>query len=204
MSPLPPDESDPRLARPVGEAAGWRRRSTKFILESPWYRIRQDEVDAPNKHLTYTFIEHPGAVFIIPVNAKGEVALIRIYRYPSDVWLWEVPSGGIGDKPGHSLEEVAREEMKEEAGCVGGRLERLGTYYSANGAADIRVHYYLARDVEFTGRNAPEPGEAIAEVAFVPFEEALERAYDGRIADGDSAFALMLAARAYLPRPAQK
>ncbi len=65
----------------------------------------------------------------------------------------------------------------------------------ANGVLDLRVHYFLARDVTFTGRNRAEHLETISDVVAIPLEEALAWVDAGKINDGDSSFALLLAAR---------
>jgi ADP-ribose pyrophosphatase YjhB (NUDIX family) len=105
-------------------------------LLAGWIRVLRDQVRVPNGELTYTYVEHPGSVFVVPVTRDGRVALIRSYRYPVDEWCWEVPAGALHDKAGRSLEEIARAEMFEEAGCAGGDLQALGSYWTANGVAE--------------------------------------------------------------------
>lgn len=183
------------VEKPEGLKAGWRRLGTTYLYESTWYDVRQDIIEVNGQTRGYTWIEHPGAVFAVPVTRDGRMVLIRTFRYLSDEWCWEVPAGGIGDKRGASLEEIAREEMAEEAGCTGGTLEFMGAYSSANGALDLRVHYYLARDVTPTGELHAEDLETISEVRAVPAREALEWALTGKVRDGDSAFAILLAAQ---------
>ena len=184
-----------KLDKPIGKAVGWVRRATRYLFESGWYHLRQDEVEFADRSLTYTYIDHPGAVFVVPVTPAGQIVVLRTYRYTVDEWCWEVPAGGIGDKSGASLEEVARAEMLEESGCSGGTLEYLGWYYSANGAANLKVHYYLARDVKFGDARAPEHAESIDEVRCLDLAEAFEWAYSGKMRDGDSVLALLLAAK---------
>jgi ADP-ribose pyrophosphatase len=178
---------------PTGLLAGWRKLSSRLLVATRWIRVLRDQVRVPNGELTYTYVEHPGSVFVVPVTRDGRVALIRSYRYPVDEWCWEVPAGALHDKAGRSLEEIARAEMFEEAGCAGGDLQALGSYWTANGVLRLKTHYFLARGAEPVGERAPEVGEAIAEVKFLPASEAFAWARDGRIADGESAFALLLA-----------
>lgn len=177
----------------LGPTVGWRTLSSKHIFSSLWYRIRQDQVDVNGREITYTYMDHPGAVFVVPITKDGKIVVIRTYRYTIDEWCWEIPSGGIGDKQGKSLETVAREEMFEEAGCTGGELEYLGSFFTANGAADLKAHYYLARDIEIAETSAPEETEVIERVEAWTLDEARAAVFSSRMNDGESALAVLLA-----------
>ena len=178
--------------KPLGASLGWRTTSARHIFECPWYRIRQDKVALATREITYTYLDHPGAVFIVPVTREKKIVVIRTYRYTIDEWRWEIPSGGIGDKQGRSLEEAAREEMFEEAGCSGGTLESLGIFYTANGAADLKAHYFIARDVDVAEKK-PEDSELIERIELWSVDEAERAAREGKINDGESALAILLA-----------
>ncbi len=49
---------------------------------------------------------------VLPVTTDGQVVMIRSYRYTVDDWCWELPAGGLGDKPGVPLVEVAQQELR--------------------------------------------------------------------------------------------
>lgn len=183
----------------LGTTLGWLTRSSRYLFESPWHRIRQDAVSLRGKDLTFTYLEHAGSVFVVPITKGGNVVLIRSYRYNVDDWVWEIPAGGLGDKPGVSLEEAARAELREETGYEGGTLERLASYYSAVGVTDIRMTIFLARGVERAGDLDPDEAEQIEEVVEVPLAEAVRRARTGELNDGESALAVLLAADALKP-----
>ena len=68
------------------------------------------------EEIVYTYQEHAGFVTVLPVTTDGQVVMIRSYRYTVDDWCWELPAGGLGDKPGVPLDEVARQELAEETG----------------------------------------------------------------------------------------
>jgi ADP-ribose pyrophosphatase len=178
----------------LGATLGWLLRSTKVLIETPWLRIRQDEITLNGKPATFTYLEHPGSVFVVPVTKEGRVVLLRSYRYNVDDWVWELPAGGVGDKGERSLEEAARDELREEAGYTGGSFERLAAFYSSVGVCDIRFTVFLARGVERTVERAPEETEQIEEVVELPLEEAVRRAQSGELNDGESALAVLLAA----------
>ena len=169
---------------------GWIRRSTRLLFESRWFRLRQDEVDLPTgETITYTLVEHPGFAMIVPLLDDGRVLLERVYRYTVQETLIACPSGGLD---GQTPEQAAHRELEEETGWVAGRMEPLGAFYASDGIGDEQFHVFLATRLRETGQLAREPTEQI-ELEFVPFDEAVELALSGRIADAPSALALILA-----------
>lgn len=61
----------------------WHRLDSRYLWQSSWYNLRQDRVRLPGgREIAYTIVEHPGAVWVVPVTADGRVALIWHYRYP--------------------------------------------------------------------------------------------------------------------------
>lgn len=62
-------------------------------------------------------------VVIVPVTEEGEVWITRIWRVPVDGYVVEFVAGLRGaDEP---VEETARRELLEEAGCTVGSVEEL-------------------------------------------------------------------------------
>ena len=166
----------------------WETLDSKYIWRSRWYHLRQDRLRTPTGHeFTYTVVDHPGAVWVVPVTAEGQVALIWQYRYAVDDWCYEVPAGGLS--PGLSPEEVARRELLEEIGGTAAELRPLGQFYTSNGISNETAYVYLATGVEL-GPPQREPTE-LMEVRLVPTEEAMRMARSGKISDGPSALALL-------------
>ena len=166
----------------------WETLDSKYIWRSRWYHLRQDRLRTPIGHeFTYTVVDHPGAVWVVPVTAEGQVALIWQYRYAVDDWCYEVPAGGLS--PGLSPEEVARRELLEEIGGTAAELRPLGQFYTSNGISNETAYVYLATGVEL-GPPQREPTE-LMEVRLVPTEEAMRMARSGKISDGPSALALL-------------
>lgn len=177
----------------VGREAGWETLSARYIFESPWHKIRQDRVRLRGQELTYTWLEHPGSVFVVPVTADGRFVLIRVYRYTVDEWCWELPAGGLGDKRGIPLEQAARDELREETGFTGGSFEKLGVYFTGNGVMDLELTAFLARGVEKNASQELEHTEQIDRVGLFTPEEVRGMLARNEIKDGESAFCLLLA-----------
>ena len=170
---------------------GWKRLGSRQLFESRWFRLRQDQVQLPDESLTtYTVIENPGYVVIVPVLDDSRVILEHVYRYTLQETSTEVPSGGLD---GESPEVAARRELEEETGWVARDFTLLGTFSNSTGISDERFHVMLARGLTQTGTISREPTEQI-ELELLPFETALERVHAGRLTHAPSALAILLAA----------
>jgi ADP-ribose pyrophosphatase len=169
---------------------GWKRQSSRYLFESRWYSVRQDEVLLPGgEPITYTLVDHPGYAMIVPVLADGRVILERVFRYTLQQTVLECPSGGLD---GQAPEAAAARELEEETGWVAGRLSSLGTFYGSAGMSNERFHLFLAQQLSETGQIAREPTEQI-ELAIMPLERAYELVLEGGIVAGPTALAIMLA-----------
>ena len=166
----------------------WKTLSSELIYENPWYALRQDQLRThTGKQITYTYMEHPGAVAVVPVTQDGKIVLIRSYRHTVKDWCWEVPMGG---RDHEDLEVVARKELLEEVGGICQQLEYVNYFYANNGVSDIRCDIFLARGVRL-GQSKPEDTELI-EIRIFPKEEVYRMARSGKITDGMSALSLFL------------
>jgi len=180
--------------KPEGAKLGWRLESTTYPYQSRWFGLRRDQVRLPNgQQIDYAYMEHPGSVFIVPLTAKQEIVLLKIYRYTIDDWCWEIPAGGMGDRIGEPPETVAVDELREEIGGVASRLSLLGRFYSNNGSAKIVAHFYLAYDVLCSEPPEREPMEVIDRVDAFSFTQIREMIKDGTLTDADSLFGILLA-----------
>ncbi len=187
-------DSRPASDRPLGASLGWRQINRRYLFQSPWYSLRQDELVLPNGSTAqFTFVEHPGFVSIVPVLQDGRVVLIRSYRYPVDEWVLEVPAGGLGSASKHPALTVdrAHAELLEETGYVADSMDRVGAYWSAIGNSRCRAHVFLASGLRSAAAQSLEPTEHI-DIVPTPMADAVAMARDGRIQDGHSALALLM------------
>lgn len=181
--------------KPVGAELGWRLRRTRYLYRSDWFDLRQDELHLPNgEPATFTYVEHPGFVSILPLTDQGQILLIRSYRYTVDAWCWELPAGGVGNKPELDLAGVARSELLEETGhVVTGRLEHVTRYHNAIGNSRTPADVFFATGVRPAGEQHLDATEQI-EVHPLPAAAVLAMAQGGQIEDGASALAILLCA----------
>ena len=161
----------------------------RYLWQSRWYHVRQDTLgDATGGQFTYTVIEKPAAVWVVPVTAGGNLVLIHQYRYAVDDWCLEVPAGNV--EPGVDPAVMAARELHEEIGGTAERLIPVADFYTMNGIGDEIAWVYLALGVTL-GQPHREPTELI-ELRAMPLAEGLRLARAGQIKDGPSALALLL------------
>lgn len=166
----------------------WMRLSSEEIYRNCWYSLRQDQVRThTGDEITFTYMEHPGAVAIVPVTTEGDIVLIKSYRYAVKDWCWEIPMGG---RDLEDLERVARKELLEEVGGICQTLKYINFFYANNGVSDIRCDVFLAQAVKLN-KNKPEDTEVI-EVHLFPQSEVFRMVRSGKITDGMSALSLIL------------
>ena len=126
---------------------------------------------------------------VVPLLADGRVIMERIFRHPIQRTLLECPSGSLD---GESPEVAANRELEEETGYRAGALQSLGSYYGSSGISDERYHLFLGTKLSHTGQLQREPTEQI-ELEMIRLAELRESALVGKIEDGPTALAILLA-----------
>ena len=159
-----------------------------FVVRAVTERVR-----LPNgSWVDLDIVRHPGAAAVVPIRASGEVVLLRQYRHAAGGPLYEVPAGKL--EPGETPAHCAARELAEEAGQRAGRLLPLGWIWTTPGFTDEKIHLFAALELSPVPQQL-QPDEVI-ETLSLPFAEALDWVFRGRINDAKSALALLHAARA--------
>ena len=163
---------------------------SEVLMKGRAFSIRRDTLKTPDEHETkFEIIEHGGSVVIIPVDAKGNILLVRQYRHAAGQELLELPAGTLDDD--EAPEVCAAREIREETGMAAGKLTKLGDFYLAPGYSTEFMHVYLATDLSFNPLEAD--ADEFLSVEAVPVAEAIQRAERGEIPDAKSLAALFLA-----------
>jgi ADP-ribose pyrophosphatase len=166
--------------------------SSRSVHDGRIVKLSIEEVRLPNGHtVTLELIRHPGASAVVPLDASGNVILVRQYRHATGSYLLEVPAGTL-DSPDEAPEDCARREVEEETGYRAGRLVPLGWVWTTPGFTNEKIWLYLALELTPT-RSALEADEVLT-VEKLPLAEAVRRAVSGEIVDAKSVCALLRAA----------
>ena len=142
--------------------------------------VRKDKVRLPNgRTSTREWINHPGAVCIIPILPSNKIALVKQYRYPVLDHMIEIPAGKLEKKedPLH----CAKRELEEEIGYKAKKLTLLTHIHPAIGFANEKMWIYLAEDLEKT-ENKLDIDEFV-ELFPLELDEALKMIWDSKITD---------------------
>ena len=165
---------------------------SKVVFEGRILTVRVDRVRLPNgRETTREIAEHSPSVCIVPIDAEGNVVLVRQYRKPVERDLLEVPAGGIEE--GEISDEAVQRELQEEIGYTAGSLRHLASFWLAPGWCTENMHAYLAMDLVASKLEADD--DEFISVVRVPLADALSLISDGRIQDAKSISALLLALR---------
>ena len=154
--------------------------TTKLVYDGELLKVREDTVLLPDgKTARREYVQHPGAVIIIPMLDDRTVIMERQFRYPLRRHFYELPAGKI--EPGEDPLATAKRELIEECGYAAGSWQHLATLHPCVGYSDERIELYLARELIHVG-HARDGGEFI-EVVPLALERALEQVKTGHITD---------------------
>ena len=168
----------------------WRTLSSKVTYTNPWMTVYEDTVQMPNgRESIYGFIDGKPGVFIIALDKDSKVHLIESYRYPTQKWQWELPTGGI-DK-GFSPLQAAQHELAEELGLSAAKWTHINTFGpSSNGFMKDTQDVFVAEELSISDEK-PEDFEAIRATKKVTFSELTATISEGVLINGQSLAALM-------------
>ena len=157
-----------------------------------WIEVVTEDVDLPGgRRATLDTVRHPGAAAIVPFLSPDEVLLIRQYRHATGGEIFEIPAGKLD--PGEDPQTCAARELEEEAGQRAGRLELLGSIWTAPGFTDEKIHLFSAHELERVPQRLED--DEVIELVPTPLAQALEMVWSGELIDAKSAIALVHAAR---------
>jgi 8-oxo-dGTP pyrophosphatase MutT (NUDIX family) len=135
------------------------------------------------------FIQHPGAVAVVPMLNQKDVVLIKQYRHSIREFIWEIPAGTLEAQESPLV--CAERELIEETGYSAGKWHQLGKITPLPGYSDERIHIFLASDLKPAEQNLDKDEMLI--VHRLQFKAALQMTLTGEIQDGKTICGLFLA-----------
>lgn len=177
----------------------WPVESSTDLHRDDWVMaLRSDRIRRPG-HLdeepfARLVLEHPGACVVLAVDDEERVLCLRQYRHPAQRRFVELPAGLI-DRDDENPIEVAKRELREEAGLEAGEWTHLTSTWSSPGITSEVMHFYLARNLRAVSRGdfVMEHEEAEMEIFWAPYDELVAAALDGSIGDAPVVLAVLIA-----------
>ncbi len=140
---------------------------------------------------------HPGGAAVVAVDEQQRICLLHQFRHAAGGWLWELPAGKIDNR--EPPLQTAQRELEEEGGVRASQWQSLGSVFSSPGVFTEVIHLFLASQLTATSI-APEEHE-VFKVEWLPFDEVMAMALDGRLNDAKSLIGVFRAASSIANRP---
>lgn len=166
----------------VSKKTIWRGRAVNFDV---------DTVRLPDGKLaTREYMNHPGAVGVVPFLDRNTIVMVRQYRHPVGEVTLELPAGKIDPK--ESLLGCVKRELAEETGYTASKITPLIKYWPTPAFADEVLHLYVATGLKPGKMNADE--DEFIEAVIVPFKKAVDMVKNGKIRDSKTVVGLLACA----------
>lgn len=150
-----------------------------------------DEIVLPNgKIATREYLEHPGAVAVLPVLPDNKIILVKQYRYPVKSTTYELPAGKLDKHKTESVKDCVIRELEEETGYRCRKVKKLLSFWPTPAFGTEILHIFVATDL-YKGRKNPDEDEFL-ETLIIKFDTALEWVVKGKIKDSKSIIAILL------------
>ena len=166
--------------------------SSELTFNGQLLKVYRDEVLLPNGQASIReWINHPGAVCVIPILPDGKIGMIKQYRYAVKQEMIELPAGKLGKS--EIPEDCALRELEEEIGYRANSLTFLANIHPAIGFANEKMWLYLAEDLEKTEPMLDK--DEFIELIPTKLEDAVEMVWQGDITDVKTIIGLLWALR---------
>jgi len=174
-----PDSSIPR----------WEIEHSEPVVDAKIFKLRRDHSRVPGTAKTGTFsvLESPDWVNIVPVTTDGKLVLVSQFRHGTNTLSLETPGGLI--EPDESPVDAAARELREETGYTAARLRQLGESDANPAFMTNRFTAVLAEDAVLTDPTAWDEHEEL-QLHLVPLAELPQLLRSGAIRNSYTVLAL--------------
>ncbi|CAN5141674.1 NUDIX hydrolase [soil metagenome] len=169
----------------------WKIIDAKEVYNNNWLQVTHYNVINPSGgNGIYGKVHFKNiAIGIIPLDENMNTYLVGQYRFPIDVYSWEIPEGGA---PLHEdTLHAAQRELLEETGLKATRWVKILNMYLSNSVSDEAALVYVATGLSQHAA-MPEETEQLA-TKKIPFDELYQMVQNGKITDALSITAILKA-----------
>jgi ADP-ribose pyrophosphatase len=192
------DPTSGHRASEVEDALSPRRvLSSETVYRGRIWDVRSDafELADGGGTLQRDYIDHPGAVAILPMDEDGRILLLRQYRHPVGMDLWEIPAGLLDVEGEHALDAASR-ELAEEADLTASEWRVLAEFFTSPGSSSEAIRIFLAQgltEIPHADRHERTDEEAEIEFVWVELDDAVQAVLSGRLHNPSAVVAVLAA-----------
>ncbi len=167
----------------------WKKISSEVKYENPWISLTEYKVVTPaGTNGIYGKVHFKNiAIGVIAIDSDENTYLVGQYRFPLDLYSWEIPEGGCPE--GTDWLAAAKRELKEETGFEAGKWTEILQMHVSNSVSDELAVVYVAQDL-IAGKAEPEDTEDL-KIIKMPFKQAVDWVMQGKITDSISVAAIL-------------
>jgi 8-oxo-dGTP pyrophosphatase MutT (NUDIX family) len=175
--------------KPQNQMNPWKKLGSQMIYENPWIHLTEYKVITPaGTEGIYGKVHFKNiAIGIIAIDKDDNTYLVGQYRFPLDLYSWEIPEGGCPE--GTDWLAAAKRELKEETGFEANTWTEILKMHVSNSVSDEFAVVYVAEDLT-AGEATPEETEDL-KVIKMPFQQAVDWVMEGKITDSISVAAIL-------------
>ncbi len=156
------------------------RLSGETLYAGNFLTLKRDQVSLPDGNTAVReYVQHPGAVMVIPLFDDGTVLMERQFRYPLDRVMIEFPAGKLD--PHEGALACAKRELREETGYSAKEFVYLTRIHPVISYSTEFIDIYLARGLT-AGERQLDEGEFL-EIFKVDARTLLSWVRAGQITD---------------------
>ena len=175
----------------MGTQNPWKTISSRKVYSNPWMSVREDQVIRPDgQNGIYGVIDTRIATGVVALTPEHEVYLVGQYRYPTDVYSWEIVQGGADENEDPLT--ACKRELQEEAGLIAETWTPIGgEIHLSNCISSEKGYLFVAEGLSET--EASPDGTEVLQLKKLPLREAVRMAVSGEIVDAVSIIGILLA-----------
>ena len=175
----------------VERARGWQNLGEKPLVETPWFQLKQAQVELPGgRHVDHYLLRVPPVVLTAILDDADRVLLLWRHRFIPDSWGFELPSG-IADL-GEDLAAAAVRQALAESGWEPVAPRLLLTLHPYAGLTDAASHIFWTRQA--VHRGDPVADFEAERIDWIPLADVAAMVADGQIQCASTATALLILA----------
>lgn len=167
----------------------FRVEAEREIFQGRIIRLVDRDLVLPNgRRTTFSIVEHPGAVAIVPVHANGDVVLLKQFRPSIGEEIFEIPAGTI--EKGEAPLATAKREIIEETGFKAKQWSKIAEFFTAPGFCTELMHVYVARGL--SPAHADGDADEVIRPVRMSLDAALKLIRSKKIRDAKSIAGLLI------------